>query len=441
MLLNSQKVSKLVVVLDETDKTDEVASRLEQLLPGIKAKRWYDMATFYNAVVRLYNAIFGFLGVIIFVIVVLSSSNTMMMSIFERTREIGTQLAVGTSPLRLMINFLYEGLIVGVSGGGIGLIIALLFATVINASGILMPAPPGSTRGYPSHRRFGSVYLRRCFLSYHRDHGYRHDFSCLQSVTLKDCRCTRTCLIKKEKRLKKLLRIYHHRTADRRRFRAAARAKRYETHGRRNPAALRPNRNGWTSYSVMTTIINYEDNELKEEGLFEVSIKGMDKTLVKFMNADVKGEYLLMVDDDMWIYMPNTRKPIRITPLQRLMGNASNGDVARTRYAEDYSAKLIKEESVNGVPCYVLELNAKRDGATYKKIDYWVEKETKRPKKAEMYLLSGKHFKSITFDRYEETAGKSIAQPDDNHRQASRRKNDGDEIRGVRRKGNAGEIF
>ena len=168
------------------------------------------------------------------------------------------------------------------------------------------------------------------------------------------------------------------------------------------------NRNGWMSYSVMTTILNYEDNELKEEGLFEVSIKGMDKTLVKFMNADVKGEYLLMVDDDMWIYMPNTRKPIRITPLQRLMGNASNGDVARTRYAEDYAAKVIREESIDGVPCYVLELNAKRDGATYKRIEYRVEKETKRPKKAEMYLISGKHFKSIVFDRYEEVAGRSL---------------------------------
>jgi outer membrane lipoprotein-sorting protein len=168
------------------------------------------------------------------------------------------------------------------------------------------------------------------------------------------------------------------------------------------------NRNGWNSYSVTTTILNYEDNELKEEGLFEVSIKGMDKTLVKFMNADVKGEYLLMVEDDMWIYMPNTRKPIRITPLQRLMGNASNGDVARTRYAEDYAAKLVREESLDGVACYLLELTAKRDGATYKRIEYWVEKETKRPKKAEIYLLSGKHYKSITFDRYEATGEKSL---------------------------------
>ena len=238
-LLNSQKVSKLVVVLDETDKTEEVASRLEQLLPGIKARRWFEMATFYNAVVRLYNAIFGFLGVIIFVIVVLSSSNTMMMSIFERTREIGTQLAVGTSPLRLMTNFLYEGLIVGACGGGIGLIVALLFAILINASGILMPAPPGSTRGIPSHRRFGSVPLRGCFLSYYRDHGYRHDFPRLQSITFENCRRTRTCLIEKGEKNERAVEDHHHRTTDNCKPYADARTKQCQAHRRRNPAALR----------------------------------------------------------------------------------------------------------------------------------------------------------------------------------------------------------
>ena len=108
-------------------------------------------------------------------------------------------------------------------------------------------------------------------------------------------------------------------------------------------------RNGWDAYYVRTTIRNFEDNELKEEGVFDVDIKGMDKTLVKFLNADVKGQYLLMVDDDMWIYMPNTRKPIRITPLQRLMGNASNGDVARTHYAQDYTAAFNREENFDGV--------------------------------------------------------------------------------------------
>lgn len=167
-------------------------------------------------------------------------------------------------------------------------------------------------------------------------------------------------------------------------------------------------RNGWESYFVRTTILNFEDHVLKEQGVFDVKIKGMDKTLIKFLNADVKGQYLLMLDDDMWIYMPNTRKPIRITPLQRLMGNASNGDVARTRYAQDYSATIMREEKFDGVPCTVLELTAKREGATYKKIDYWVANDTYQPQKAEVYLISGKHYKTIHFDTYEEIQGRVL---------------------------------
>ena len=159
-------------------------------------------------------------------------------------------------------------------------------------------------------------------------------------------------------------------------------------------------RNGWESYTNITTIKNYVEKELKDEGSFEVFMKGADKSLVKFLNADVKGEYLLMLDDAMWIYMPKTRKPIRITPLQRLMGNASNGDVARTRYADDYAATLKREEVKDGVLCYMLELTAKREGATYQRIEYWVAKENFWPKQAEIYLTSGKHYKTIIYDKY-----------------------------------------
>jgi putative ABC transport system permease protein len=148
-LLCSSKVTKLVVVLDETEQTDVVSAGIKKISPDIQVKPWSELATYYNAVVRLYNAIFGFLGFIIFVIVILSSSNTMMMSIFERTKEIGTQLAVGTSRARLVINFLYEGLIIGVLGGLIGLLTAFILGTIINYADVVMPAPPGSTRGYP----------------------------------------------------------------------------------------------------------------------------------------------------------------------------------------------------------------------------------------------------------------------------------------------------
>ncbi len=167
-------------------------------------------------------------------------------------------------------------------------------------------------------------------------------------------------------------------------------------------------RNGWEAFVVRTQITNYEQGKLKEEGNFEVFIKGEDRSLVKFLNADVKGQYLLMLEDVMWIYLPNTRKPIRITPLQRLMGDASNGDVARTRSALDYAAALKREETLDGAGCYVLDLTAKRDGATYHKINYWVTKEHLQPKKAEIYLSSGKHYKTIFYDAYQETSGRVL---------------------------------
>lgn len=167
-------------------------------------------------------------------------------------------------------------------------------------------------------------------------------------------------------------------------------------------------RNGWETYEVLTTIRNYIDGELKEEGEYGTSIKGADRTLVKFLNVDVKGQYLLMLEDAMWIYMPNTRKPIRITPLQRLLGNASNGDVARTRYAGDYAPTLKGEETVEGVPCYILNLTAKSEGATYNRVELWVRQEDARPRKAEIYLTSGKHYKTIFYDTFATVHGKLL---------------------------------
>jgi hypothetical protein len=167
-------------------------------------------------------------------------------------------------------------------------------------------------------------------------------------------------------------------------------------------------RNGWESYEVLTVIKNYVGDELKDEGSYDTFIRGDDRTLVKFLNVDVKGQYLLMLEDAMWIYMPNTRKPIRITPLQRLLGDASNGDVARTRWAGDYDAALKGEEQVDGVNCYILALTARREGATYNRADLWIRKVDARPVKAEIFLTSGKHYKTIFYDKFGEVHGKLL---------------------------------
>ena len=100
-------------------------------------------------------------------------------------------------------------------------------------------------------------------------------------------------------------------------------------------------RNGWPSYVLHVKITNYESDKADEEKLYEVSQKGTEKTYVEFMSPREKGQHLLMLGDDMWVYLPDTSRPVRITPLERLSGDASNGDVARTNYAADYTPACV----------------------------------------------------------------------------------------------------
>jgi outer membrane lipoprotein-sorting protein len=165
-------------------------------------------------------------------------------------------------------------------------------------------------------------------------------------------------------------------------------------------------RNGWPSYVLHVKITNYESGQADEEKLYEVSQKGTEKTYVEFMSPREKGQHLLMLGDDMWVYLPDTSRPVRITPLERLSGDASNGDVARTNYAADYTATYVRAEKVGAEDCYVLNLTAKRKGATYQRILYWVRVQDDRPVKAEFYLTSGKLVKSATFDDFATVGGR-----------------------------------
>jgi len=167
-------------------------------------------------------------------------------------------------------------------------------------------------------------------------------------------------------------------------------------------------RNGWPSFVTHVKITNYESGKPDEEKLYEVSQKGTEKTYVEFMSPREKGRHLLMLGDEMWVYLPDTSRPVRITPLERLSGDASNGDVARTNYAVDYTAAYVRTEKLGAEECNVLELTAKRKGATYQRILYWVRVTDARPVRAEFYLTSGKHIKSASFDEYAAFDGRML---------------------------------
>jgi hypothetical protein len=164
-------------------------------------------------------------------------------------------------------------------------------------------------------------------------------------------------------------------------------------------------RGGLDSGVVSVKLTNFEADRVVEEAGFEVSVKG-DNSLVKFLSLKSKGQSLLMRGDDMWFFLPAVARPVRITPIQRLLGNVSNGDLARLRYGVDYDAAVEGEADADGVRCVVLDLRAKRKAATYQRVRYFVRQSDGRPVRAEYFLTSGKPIKTASFGELRNMGGR-----------------------------------
>jgi putative ABC transport system permease protein len=163
-LLQSDRVTNLVVGLDKTENTDAVAAELAPRLhhptdenlsagtPGLRGqsqemvmKKWIDLAAYYKQVRTLFSGIFLFLGIIVFFMVLMASVNTLLMAMFERTREIGTMLAMGTPRRWIVALFMVEATLTGILGAIAGIVGGNLLGMGLNAAGLHLPAPPGTS--------------------------------------------------------------------------------------------------------------------------------------------------------------------------------------------------------------------------------------------------------------------------------------------------------
>ena len=139
---------------------------------------------------------------------------------------------------------------------------------------------------------------------------------------------------------------------------------------------------------------------------YEVLVKGKEKTIIKTLSpAADRGRTLLMLGKDLWAFLPDVSKPIRISLQQRLIGEVANGDIARANFAGDYKATLLRVDKAGGRDYYVLELNALSEEVTYNKVVYWVDKANYYPLKAEFYTISGRLLKTCSYEDYRLLAG------------------------------------
>ena len=149
-LMKVKGATSWVLLLDKTERTRAAVEYLDQQLPSAKFEvvPWTALADFYNKTVVLFSKQVSVVKFIIGIIIVLTISNTQMMSVLERTTEIGTSLAIGLRRMTLMRMFVAEGALIGAVGGVLGVLLGYILALAISSIGIPMPPPPGMARGF-----------------------------------------------------------------------------------------------------------------------------------------------------------------------------------------------------------------------------------------------------------------------------------------------------
>ena len=160
--------------------------------------------------------------------------------------------------------------------------------------------------------------------------------------------------------------------------------------------------------TLVTTV--RRDGSVDKERRYTVFVQDQRRSLVLMRSPADAGQKVLMLGDDFWLLMPGSQRPMRITPSQKLLGDASTGDIATLSWADDYDGQSVGEERCEADgparACVHLSLQARRKGVSYQRIELWLGQSRHEPVRAELYVQSDKLAKQARFVM--DKAGKQV---------------------------------
>lgn len=158
---------------------------------------------------------------------------------------------------------------------------------------------------------------------------------------------------------------------------------------------------GPVSFEAQTSMTATREDGSTRTYVMRFLKKDDDKFRVWFQEpAAVKGQEMLRVGDNAWLYIPNLKRATRVANRENFQGgDFNNADVLRVNYTRDYDASLGKSEDPE---TYLVELKAKNAETAYDAIKLWVRKKDFQPVKGQFFGTSGQMIRSATFSDYQE---------------------------------------
>ena len=136
------RVTEYVVSVKDLNELPRIKSLMQKALGDEYAvSTWDEIAPFMKSVVTTQSVVFSVVTLIFLLVALLGVVNTMLMSVFERVREIGTLIAVGATRSQVRILFVAEGAFLGFLGSVVGLVVGLTAVIVMNKVGFDISAP------------------------------------------------------------------------------------------------------------------------------------------------------------------------------------------------------------------------------------------------------------------------------------------------------------
>jgi len=174
-------------------------------------------------------------------------------------------------------------------------------------------------------------------------------------------------------------------------------------------------RNPSQPFSVTVTLTEFQAGKQIDTSTLtsysRIQPNGQFASLVRFVQpARDAGKLMLKNGNDMWFYDPASKASVRLSPQQRLLGQASNGDVATVNLARDYTATLAATEDIKDGErqtrrAHKLALAASAPDVTYASIELWVDAADNRPIKARFYAESSRLLKTAYYRRFQPQLG------------------------------------
>jgi putative ABC transport system permease protein len=147
LVLNTDGVDRLIVSLGAIAATYPVRDRLQAEIDAdglaLEVKTWDELSPFYRQLSGLFNILFGFIVLATAILVFFIILQVLTLAFLERTREIGTIRALGTTRGGVFRLLLSESAWLAVLGSLAGLAVGVVLAAAFNAVGIEW-TPPGT---------------------------------------------------------------------------------------------------------------------------------------------------------------------------------------------------------------------------------------------------------------------------------------------------------